>query len=74
MANTADETAPDFTGAVSAIRAAAADLAFANQVRDTAIETCKMAAHNAAAAGMTEVDMAAAFGVNRLTVRRWLGK
>jgi uncharacterized protein YjcR len=38
------------------------------------VAACKRAAIKAHAAGMTEVDLAAALGVNRLTIRRWLGK
>lgn len=53
---------------------AADSLAAANRARDEAVTACKQAASKAHKAGMTEVELAVLMGVNRLTIRRWLGK
>jgi len=41
---------------------------------DTATKKAQTAVHNAAQAGIPETRIAALLGVDRLTVRRWLGK
>jgi hypothetical protein len=41
---------------------------------DKVNEEAKTAARAAVAAGMTEVDVKDALGVDRMTVRSWLGK
>jgi hypothetical protein len=82
--------APAETGAVSAIAphndpmatpaldaalaVAAAELAATTRARVKAVAACKRAAAKGHAAGMTEVELAVVMGVNRLTIRRWLGK
>ncbi len=58
----------------AALAVAAAELAATTRARVKAVAACKRAAVKGHAAGMTEVDLAAALGVNRLTIRRWLGK
>lgn len=46
----------------------------ARYVLDGATEAAKQAAADAVAAGITEVYVAEALGVTRLTVRKWIGK
>lgn len=58
----------------SGLDRAARDLRAARQRLDTAMESAKTTALAAIAGGATEVDVARALGVNRLTVRRWQGK
>lgn len=41
---------------------------------NAAMEKAKAAAVDAHASGDTEVEIAKTLGVNRMTVRRWLGK
>jgi hypothetical protein len=49
-------------------------LADARTAMDTATKKAQTAVHNAAQAGIPETRIAALLGVDRLTVRRWLGK
>ena len=53
---------------------ASADLRAARDCLDIAITRASDAAVEAVESGMSEVRVAAALGVNRLTVRKWLGK
>lgn len=53
---------------------AAEDLQTARNAQAAAIDRAKRATLVAIKAGVTEVNVAQALGVNRLTVRRWLGK
>lgn len=46
----------------------------ARQQLDTAMHRAADRAEQAHAGGMSEVEIARHLGVNRLTVRRWLGK
>jgi hypothetical protein len=57
----------DLTRAASALRNARVRLA-------VAMDNARAAAIAAAAAGISEVSIAETLDVNRLTVRRWLGK
>lgn len=57
-----------------ALLEAAAALQQARDTLDAATEAAKQAAVRAVGAGASEVRVADALGVNRLTVRRWLGK
>lgn len=59
--------------AVALIRASK-DLKAANQNRDAAIQKAREAAISGHQVGWTEVELAARLNVNRLTIRRWLGK
>jgi hypothetical protein len=54
--------------------AAASQYSIACTARYRAVQHCQKAVQKAHAAGMTEVDLAAVMNVNRLTIRRWLGK
>jgi hypothetical protein len=58
----------------AALAAAADDLAATTKAREKAVQACRRAVQKANAAGMTEVELAVLMGVNRLTIRRWLGK
>jgi hypothetical protein len=74
-----DETALDFSAMRpnaldAALADAAAELAATTRARAKAVTACKRAAVKAHAAGMTEVELAVVMGVNRLTIRRWIGK
>jgi hypothetical protein len=54
---------------------AGADLAAADAARQAAVELAKKTAQAAYAEGMTEVELAKLFDVDRArTIRRWLGK
>ena len=54
---------------------AGADLAAADKARKRAVATAKKVAVDANDAGMSEMELARRFGVDRArTIRRWLGK
>jgi transposase-like protein len=53
---------------------AARKLRSARQRLDTAMQAAEQAAITAHAKGAPETDIARTLGVNRMTVRRWLGK
>lgn len=53
---------------------AAQKLRIANALRAAAIADCQESARAQRAAGVSEVEIARELGVNRLTVRGWLGK
>lgn len=53
---------------------AARELRAARQRLETAMLAAGDAAHSAYKHGVPETEIAKALGVNRLTVRRWLGK
>lgn len=53
---------------------AARTLQKARAALDTAMESAAAATRQAIDDGLTEVDIAKALGVNRMTVRKWLGK
>lgn len=57
----------DMTRAARALRAA-------RQRLDTAMQTAEQAAVAAHQDGTPETEIARTLGVNRMTVRRWLGK
>lgn len=57
-----------------ALQVAARRLKKARQAEATAMAFARIAAVAAIDHGMTEVDVAKQLGVNRMTVRRWLGK
>lgn len=57
-----------------AVTRAARKLQAARQRLDVAMAEAAQAAQYAHASGATEVDIAREIGVNRMTVRRWLGK
>jgi DNA-binding transcriptional regulator YiaG len=67
-------TMPATSAQLAALEQAATGLATTTEARNKAVQECRQAAIEAHAAGMTEVDLAAILSVNRLTVRRWLGK
>lgn len=56
------------------LKKAARDLRSARARLQYAMETAQLAALDAIAEGDTEVDVAKALDVNRMTVRKWLGK
>lgn len=56
------------------IEQAARDLRAARRRLDTAMQTAEQVAITARADGVPETEIARALGVNRMTVRRWLGK
>lgn len=53
---------------------AARSIAKARAALESAMRQGKTAAIEAHAAGMPETEIATTLGVNRMTVRRWLGK
>jgi hypothetical protein len=54
---------------------ASADFLAAEKARDKAVAKARVVAVAANAAGMSEVELARRFGVDRArTIRRWLGK
>jgi DNA invertase Pin-like site-specific DNA recombinase len=53
---------------------AARDLYTARQTLDACMWRAKKAAIKAAAKGTPETEIAGKLGVNRMTVRKWLGK
>ena len=53
---------------------AARELRAARSRLDTAMTSARTAAIAEHAAGIPETEIAKALGVNRMTVRRWLGK
>lgn len=59
---------------MTGISSAAARLSRARKQLDAAMEQAETAAISAAADGMPETEIARTLGVNRMTVRRWLGK
>lgn len=56
------------------LRQAGKRLAAANEARRVAIQAARLAATEAAAAGVPETVIAREIGVTRMTVRAWLGK
>jgi hypothetical protein len=63
-----------FTADPAHLTQAARALRAANASRARAVHACRDAAIAAHAAGTPETVIAEALGVNRMTVRRWLGK
>lgn len=59
---------------MSDLKKAARDLRAARARLQYAMETAQLAALDALADGATEVEVAKALDVNRMTVRRWAGK
>jgi transposase len=59
---------------MNALTKAASDLGKARRQLDIAMKAAKDAAIAAHGDGVTEVDIAQTIGVNRMTVRKWLGK
>ena len=60
--------------AVSPINTAAAGLRRARNLLAAAMQQAEITAIEAHGGGMPETEIARALGVNRMTVRRWLGK
>lgn len=59
---------------MDAINTAAAGLRRARNLLAAAMQQAELAAIAAAAEGTPETEIARSLGVNRMTVRRWLGK
>ncbi|AGB26871.1 hypothetical protein Mycsm_06756 (plasmid) [Mycobacterium sp. JS623] len=59
---------------MSALKKASSDVAKARRQLDLAMTAAKDAAIAAHRDGVTEVDLAQILGVNRMTIRKWLGK
>jgi hypothetical protein len=59
---------------MNALTKAASDLGKARRQLDIAMKAAKDAAIAAHGDGVTEVDIAQTIGVNRMTIRKWLGK
>lgn len=53
---------------------AGGDLLYARQMLDACMWRAEKAAIKAAAKGIPETEIAQKLGVNRMTVRKWLGK
>lgn len=60
-------TSPDLTRAARTLRAA-------RQRLDAAMQAAEQVAITAHAEGARETELARTLGVNRMTVRKWLGK